>query len=151
MSKLGYTMVVLIGLPKSGKSTYADKYYRDYQLLCADDIRYSLGFNYNSDAEPMVWAIHDLMLYAAIRRGRSVCIDSTNTQLHRIRHYEDIAVKYNYSFGRVIINTPIEICLSRNNGVYSVPEEIIKRMNGELKLLETVGLFEDSKVIDFKH
>jgi len=47
-------LVVMVGIPKSGKSTYINKHYAHYQLLCADDIRLAFGSAFNRNTESFV-------------------------------------------------------------------------------------------------
>ena len=120
-------LVVMLGLPKSGKSTYVNQNYSHYQVLCADDIRLALGSAFNRNTESFVWSIHDAMLRAFMERGRNIIIDATNTTIYTLEKYKRIANDYDrYSIELVVLKTPLKTCLNRNND--SVPIDVIVRM-----------------------
>jgi hypothetical protein len=93
----------MIGLPRSGKSTWANEWlninknpaylYRDMNIgwetirigkprvvVSGDDIRMALyGQRYNSHVEEYVFAIEHTMIKALLNRGHDVLVDDTHT------------------------------------------------------------------------
>jgi predicted kinase len=51
-------LMILCGLPASGKSTHADRLRKEgWSIVCPDDLRKVLhGEPFRPEAEPMVWA-----------------------------------------------------------------------------------------------
>jgi predicted kinase len=72
------TLVLTVGLPRSGKSTWARD--MDYPIVCPDEIRLALhGKVFIKEAEPYVWAIAHTMVKALFgSRHSHVILDATN-------------------------------------------------------------------------
>lgn len=128
-------LVAMVGLPRSGKSTYVDDMLSNFDIICADDIRLAMGTQFEPKLEPFVWAIHDTMLRAMMIRKRNIVLDETNTSIKRIDKYYSFCKEYKYNLKLLYINTPINVCLTRNIGEGSVPEEVIYRMDEQLQEL----------------
>jgi len=77
------TLVLTIGLPQSGKSTWARM--QCYPIVNPDSIRLALhGKPFIPDAEPFVWAIAKCMVKALFFAGHDrVIVDATNTTRKR--------------------------------------------------------------------
>jgi predicted kinase len=76
-------LIVTVGLPRSGKSTWAKK--MDVPIVCPDYIRLALhGRPYLEDAEPWVWAMTKTMVKALFMAGHYVVIlDAANGTMKR--------------------------------------------------------------------
>jgi predicted kinase len=72
------TLILTVGLPRSGKSTWAKS--TGLPIVNPDAIRLALhGHNYITDAEPMVWVIAKYMVRALFLSGHNeVILDATN-------------------------------------------------------------------------
>jgi len=91
------TLHMMVGLPRSGKSTVARKL--GYPIVCPDAIRQALhGTPFRPQAEPMVWGVADTMVRALFEAGHSdVTLDACNctfrmrgqwlSQLWAVRYY----------------------------------------------------------------
>lgn len=102
------TLHVLIGLPRSGKSTYAKT--TGHPVVNPDSIRLALhGQAFVPQAEPFVWAIAHKMVEALFLAGHTdVVLDATNTTPKRRREWDgQWACKYIY------FDTPQELCIER--------------------------------------
>lgn len=132
-------LMVTVGLPKSGKSTWVDGFLKrdpDYQVVCADDIRLGMGFQFDRKMENFVWGVHDAMLLASLERGLCVIVDGTNTTLASLIKYEKYATEYGYTFRIIFFDTHEDVCLKRNEGKHVVPENVILRMSGQFYRLK---------------
>ena len=71
---------VTVGLPRSGKSSWAQSM-GGVPIVCPDAIRLALhGERFIARAEPFVWAIAQVMVMALFRAGhQEVIVDATNT------------------------------------------------------------------------
>ena len=89
------TMCLMVGLPYSGKSTYAAELAELHKgaIVCPDAIRLALhGTRFIPQAEPMVWAIAETMANALFYAGhRFVIIDATNQTIQRRARWIGVA------------------------------------------------------------
>lgn len=77
------TLILTVGLPRSGKTTWARQ--QGLPIVNPDSIRLALhGQRFYGPAEPMVWATAHLMVDALFRAGHErVILDATNTTAKR--------------------------------------------------------------------
>lgn len=83
----GNKLVLMMGLPYSGKSTEAAtlSHTLEAPIVCPDEIRVALhGKRYAQEAEPMVWTIARIMVRSLFLAGHEWAIlDATNTTRKR--------------------------------------------------------------------
>lgn len=103
-------LVCLVGLPRSGKSTWA-KSMRRFPIVNPDSVRLAIhGQRYVAQAEPFVWAVVRTMIRALFLAGHNVVIlDATNTT--RKRRDEWLSIEWETCFK--VIETPKEVCIER--------------------------------------
>lgn len=77
------TLILTVGLPRSGKSTWAKE--QGHPIVNPDSVRLELyGQRFWSDGEKMVWAAVDLMVRSLFTAGhQTVILDATNLSLAR--------------------------------------------------------------------
>jgi protein phosphatase len=106
---------ILIGLPRSGKSTWIKDNKKEGEvILSADDLRY-LVYNqrYWAEGESLVWSVRGIFLKYLLQQGVDIIIDETNTTKKARKNIIDLAKKYGYYItGIVIKNYPNE-CIKR--------------------------------------
>ena len=115
-------VVIMVGLPASGKSTIAKSNYPSYQIVSLDAI-------HNHDRK-----LEEQMIEENLAKGNSLVICDTNlTREIRARHIET-AKKYNAYITAVFLNLPIDIILKRNfDRGFKVPDVAIFKMRDELE------------------
>ena len=122
-------VVVLIGLPGSGKSTWAARY--GAAAISSDEIRRWLA------DDPTIQTIHRrvfatvrYLLRHRIELGRPYTfIDSTNLTRKERRPYVKIAELYDCDVEAVFFDVPVEVCKERNIARSRVvPAEAIEEM-----------------------
>lgn len=103
----------LIGLPRSGKSTYTKQWVMEKPgrvVVNGDSIRLALhGQRYSAPAEDMVSAIKYITIRAYVQQGYEVLVDGTHTtdsSIARLLQIDPGAMP-------IIINTPKEVCIHR--------------------------------------
>ncbi|ASC72168.1 hypothetical protein XM38_031220 [Halomicronema hongdechloris C2206] len=137
-------MILLIGLPGSGKSTWAQQFVSQhpaYEIVSTDAIRQQLfGDEAVQGSWPQIWRQlqHQLQQnVAAIRQGhrQGTIYDATNV---RRRHRRDaIALARHLGFDSITalwFDIPLAICLQHNQmRSRRVPDEVIERMHRQLQ------------------
>lgn len=134
-------MLILQGLPGSGKSTWA-RAWRDLDpehrvIINRDQIRFLLYRKYRGLTaleELIVTAVETRLATLALREGKSIVIDATNLEARHLAQWIALAERHGVRYERVTLRTPVEECLRRNNlraasGGRFVPEEVIVDMS----------------------
>lgn len=132
-------LILLIGLPGSGKSTLTKQLVAEcpqMQLISTDAIRGQIfGSEAIQGAWLLIWREIDRQFQQAIAAGKTAIFDATNTQRRHRR--EVIALARDRGFTHIMgicVNTPVWLCLARNKKrTRHVPEEIILRMHRQLR------------------
>jgi len=118
------TLHMMVGLPRSGKSTYARKLSKKKRcpIVSPDCIRLALfGQPFYRDAEPMVWAIAKTTVRALFLAGhRDVILDATSVN-SAVRN-ELIDSSWTREFH--VIDTCKEVCIER--AIINKQEELIE-------------------------
>lgn len=142
------TIYVLIGIPGSGKSSWAEAEAEQLNavIVSRDGIRAMLTGRSekmagDSKFESLVSRIVDESVACAIQAEKNIILDGTN-----IRYVQAMKAMYNvarsvlYPHGPtpivtpVLISTPLDECLKRNARRGSpVPEDVIHRMHSQLE------------------
>jgi predicted kinase len=125
------TLQICVGLPRSGKSTWAKK--QKIPIVNPDSIRMVLhGTPFRQEAEPLVWSIAKIMVASLFEAGhKEVILDATNINKFRRKEWEDVRWANQY----YIFNTCRDECLRRaeyNSQDYLFP--VIDSMASRLEL-----------------
>lgn len=133
MAKQTQKIILLKGLPASGKSTHARALAESgFYRVNKDDIRSSLfGSAYKRKHEKQVVWTRDAMIREALSKGRSVVVDDTNFNPIHEKEIKKIAQEFNVEFtiNDSFLQTPIEECIKRDlKREKSVGERVIREM-----------------------
>lgn len=122
--------LMVVGLPGSGKSTYVNKYYANYCVHSSDDIREELsGDATNQDINKQVFETLHKRVKADLSAGKDVVYDATNISWKRRKAFLQELNSIKCHKACVLIATPFELCLQRNNSRDRVvPYFAIERM-----------------------
>ncbi len=126
-------LVILRGLPASGKSTQAAQLVmKGYKRINADDLRMSIDNGiYTKDNEQNINALMNIMLDFYLHNNYDVVLDNTNLNPYKVRSAVDIANKHKKVEIEIIdVETPVEVCLRRDleRTQGRVGKEVIMRM-----------------------
>lgn len=123
---------MLVGLPASGKSTYAEKLAKtESAIICSsDDIRKTVfGDEADQTHNDEVFNLLHKKVLQELNHEQNVIYDATNTTLKSRKAILESIKNINCEKIAVFFATPVDLCLSRNKQRdRQVPEHVIKRM-----------------------
>jgi predicted kinase len=108
---VGDTLVCTVGLPRSGKTTWARR--QGLPIVSPDSIRLALhGKRFVAVAEPWVWAMARTMVRALFLVGHdTVILDATNTTRKRRDEWQTDEWQTRFS----VVDATKEVCIERAN------------------------------------
>jgi len=103
------TLIVTVGLPRSGKSTWAKT--TGFPVVNPDSIRMALyGQEFLVEAEDMIWTLSKYMVKSLFIAGHdTVILDATNLT----DHSRDFWISKEWDVEWKIFDTDVEICKQR--------------------------------------
>jgi predicted kinase len=133
---MNQTLYITIGLPASGKSTWAKKMVRDnpstFKRVNKDDLRAMLDVSqFSNSNEQFVLDTRDHIVREALKKGKSVIVDDTNLNPKHQEHLETIVGQINRGINieLVFFDVPIEECIVRDSKrTAKVGEKVIRSM-----------------------
>ena len=151
---LNNRLVVLSGIPGSGKSTYCQAIKDLYEskgvkvnIISSDDIRYELTGKYDGfHREEEVWSIFNNRAYDYSRENdHSITILDATTLTNKQRYLYALRFKNCYKqIYLVVMNTPFEKCLEQNKMRPEnkwVPEDVMERMKNRFEPIDRYTCF----------
>lgn len=126
-------LILMVGLPRSGKSTAARRL--GFPIVSPDAIRLALhGQRFQTLAEPFVHAIAQTMVRALFLAGHeTVVVDACHTTEKRRAAWQSA----DWSVAYRLVDTPSDVCLARavaEGDAYIIP--VIERMAAEWEPVE---------------
>lgn len=123
-------VIMLKGLPGSGKSTWAKQMSRNnqqYLRVNKDEIREMIG--YTPHRESMVLDIRDLIVMSGLNRNKNVIVDDTNFNPKHEQRLRGIAKGSKAEFEIMTFDTPLKECIANDlKREKSVGEKVIRQM-----------------------
>lgn len=127
-------VVVAVGLPGSGKSTYFERI--GAPVLSSDKMREMLADDpTNQDIHHRVFRTLRYLLRQRLELRRPVTyIDATNLTVRERRAYLRMGELYDCTVEALFFDVPLEVCLERNHTrTRLVPDDVIERMARKLR------------------
>ncbi len=109
------SLVLLVGVSGSGKSSFAAENFLPTEVLSSDFCRGLVSDDQNNQAATQ--DAFDILGYIAEKRlaaGRLTVVDATNVQPESRRVLIDLAKKHHVLCVAIVLNVPPDICLARN-------------------------------------
>lgn len=131
-------MILMVGLPRSGKSTAANGLHQrlGYTIVARDDIRRALSIDgFDPNYENQVSDIEHHMLRALLGRGQSVIVDNTNHTLAVRKFYLDLAQEFGIRVKVLKIDFPERDEWQRRCRESNFSWEVVERMLAEYEEL----------------
>jgi predicted kinase len=124
-----YRIILLVGLPGSGKSTYAGRLH--WPVISSDHLRSLIADDATDQSvHGPVFAALRYLLRKRLEVGRPLtCIDATHLTPQERRPYFRIAERYHCQVEAVFFDVPVQVCQERNRQRDRVvPQQAIERM-----------------------
>jgi predicted kinase len=128
-------IIVLQGVPASGKSTFAKEFVKGKKgwiRVSRDDIRWMRGDYWIPEQEDYISDVEVFMVQKALEKGLNVIIDATNLNQKTIRKWNRISEIYRseieFKFFEIGLEEAIERDLKRE---FPVGEETIRDFYGK--------------------
>jgi predicted kinase len=128
------SIILLVGLPGSGKSTWAAR--QGAAALSSDATRELLADDATDQSiHPRVFATLRYLLRQRLAIGRPVTyVDATHLTVAERKPYARIAEWYGCDLEAVFFDVPVSVCMERNrNRGRVVPEAVIQAMAQKLR------------------
>ena len=144
---------MLVGLPRSGKSTWCEQHKNSNVIVSNDWIRENiLGTTYANNANAIIWSITDSTLRIVLGQGKNAVLDGINHTREVRRFYYTLARQYNAHIQVIYFDTPIYVCLERNMVDKKIPDVILRTMSMVLQMPSKLYIDDDyDELIIVKH
>lgn len=117
-------LVLIRGIPGSGKSTHARKHFPGHDMWEADTFHTDVKtgeYNWKAENQGKAHQWCQGMTRRSMEQGRAVVVSNTFTKMWEMKPYLDMAKEFGYRVEVIRMET-------RFKNVHNVPEEQVKRM-----------------------
>ena len=149
------TLTMTIGLPGSGKSTWArqtmDASPGAYKRVTKDLLRECLDCGkWSHDNEKFLLGVRDYIIGAALNAGKHVIVDDTNLAPKHQERLRQLAKQHDAAFDvKDFTDVPIETCIERDlKRLASVGEAVIRKMHRDFLAVKPAHLAHDPALPD---
>ena len=130
------SLVVLVGVSGSGKSTFARRHFRPTQVLSSDTCRGLVADDENDQsATPAAFDVLHHIARTRLRAGRLTVVDATNLKREDRAPLVQLARDADVLPVAVVLDVPEAVCLERNAARpdRDLPAAVVRRQRGELR------------------
>lgn len=129
-------IILLVGVPGSGKTTLAAKIaQKGFTIMNADSIRHELYGDASDQGDPQeVFKIFFERMEVHMKDGTDLIIDNTNANPKHRKQILDRAKQFEYNDVQLwLMDTPLNVCIARNkNRERVVAEDVVANMHMSL-------------------
>ena len=130
------SLVVLIGVSGSGKSTFARAHFKPTEVISSDFCRGLVADDENDQsATPAAFAVLRFIAGQRLAAGRLTVIDATNVQPEARRDLVTLAREYDVLPTAIVLDLPERLCAERNQGRpdRDFGAHVLRRQHGQLR------------------
>ena len=141
-----WEVVMLSGLPGTGKDTYIQKYYKDWPIVSLDNIRRAHKISpKNTKANGKVLQIAKEMMKMHLRKQQPFVFNATNILQQLRGNWINLFTTYGATVKIVYLEVPYERLMRQNqNREHIVPIKVMEKM---IQKLEVPSLVEAETVV----
>ncbi|MGW0806323.1 polynucleotide kinase-phosphatase [Nonomuraea sp. NPDC002799] len=111
------SLVVLVGVSGSGKSTFAARHFTPTQVISSDVCRGLVADDENDQsATPAAFDLLHHIVGVRLARGLFTVVDATNVQYAARRSLLDLARRHDVLADAIVLDVPEEVAIERNAG-----------------------------------
>jgi F420-dependent oxidoreductase-like protein len=124
------SLVVLVGPPASGKSTWAASHFPPHQIVSSDELRAVVGTGeHDQRASKDAFDVLDVVVERRLKRGLTTVVDSLGTEAKRRRRWIRAAAAAGRPCVAVVFDTDAATCRARNRArPRSIPGNVMASM-----------------------
>ncbi|MEU4405288.1 polynucleotide kinase-phosphatase [Streptosporangium sp. NPDC023963] len=109
------SLVVLVGVSGSGKSTFAARHFAPTQVISSDFCRGLVADDENDQAAtPDAFDVLHYIVGTRLRRGLLTVVDATNVQWEARKQLVTLAKSHNVLVDAIVLDVPEELAVARN-------------------------------------
>ncbi len=109
------SLVVLVGISGSGKSTFAARHFRPTQVVSSDFCRGLVADDENDQsATPDAFDVLHYIVGTRLRRGLLTVVDATNVQWEARKKLIELARAHDVLADAIVLDVPEEVAIARN-------------------------------------
>jgi len=130
------SLVVLIGVSGSGKSTWSDRVFEPFEVISSDFCRGLVSGDENSqEATKAAFEVLHFIAGKRLEAGKLTVIDATNVQRDARAKLIQLAKSHDVLPVAIVLDTPQEICVERTLARTDrhFGEEVIRRQSDQLR------------------
>ena len=154
-------LILLHGLPGSGKSSFIVEHSLQPYTISPDDLRLQIespvlglngGLEISQQNDRLVWERLFELTENRMKRGELIVIDATHTTTRSLEAYKKLKEKYRYRVYVVNFDTDLGTCKIRNQNRVEykiVPEAVLENMARNLQTQKIPGFIEVIRPEDF--
>jgi len=137
-------VIMLCGLPGTGKDTYIQKYYKDWEVVSLDDIRRAHKIApKNTKANGKVIQLAKETMKQFLRKQQSFIFNATNIVQQLRGQWIDLFVAYGAKVKIIYLEVSYSQLIQQNkNRTYVVPNKVMRKMIGKLEIPSLVEAHE---------
>ncbi len=129
-------VIMLCGLPGTGKDTFIQKHYKDWEVVSLDTIRRAHKIApKNTKANGKVIQMAKEMMKIHLRKQQSFVFNATNIIQQLRRQWIDLFTTYGAKVKIIYLEVPYAQLMQQNsNREYVVPTKVMEKMIGKLEI-----------------
>jgi len=130
------SLVVLVGVTGSGKSTFAARHFGRYEVLSSDFCRGLVSDDENDQsATSAAFEVLDFIAGRRLQAGRLTVVDATNVQREARKKLVDLARAHDVLPVAIVLDVPESVCVERNAGRpdRSFGAHVVRRQRDQLR------------------